>query len=519
MVVTFLPYLIAFGQPGTDWRFTGFLFGASDGNSYIAKMLTGMEGAWLFRTPYTAYPQPGLFLFFPYILLGKLAGPPATHEQLVALYHLYRLAAGFLVIFATYDFAAVFIPPVHGRKMATILAVLGGGFGWLSILGLNSLFTWGLPLESYSPEAFGFLSIYGLPHLAVARALLLWGLRDFLTSPAWFTRPKGWLRTGSLWIAIGIFQPIIQAVGLFVIAFFLVITGAVQVIRGRRRQETQWQPWKTYLLSAIAVGFCAMPIVAYTFFSFKQNPILQVWESQSIIGSPSPLDYLLGYGVVLPLALMGARPLMKENPWKGWLLTGWLVFAPIAAYGPITSQRRFLDGFWVVLSVLTVVWVIKLKAPQRRLAYGWLLLAFPTTLFLLTGGFYYALHPGKPLFRPADEVKAFEFLAAAAQPGDVVLASDDSANPLPAWAPVRLLNGHGPESIRGDLLRPRIACFYTAGCPEAERASLLDEFEVDFVFWGPGEQELGDWDPHLSPKLQPIFSSGDYFVFKYHPDR
>jgi hypothetical protein len=322
-----------------------------------------------------------------------------------------------------------------------------------------------------------------------------------------------------LWIAIGIFQPIIQAAGLFVIAFFLVITGAVQVIRGRRRQETQWQPWKTYLLSAIAVGFCAMPIVAYTFFSFKQNPILQVWESQSIIGSPSPLDYLLGYGVVLPLALMGARPLMKENPWKGWLLTGWLVFAPIAAYGPITSQRRFLDGLWVVLSVLTVVWVLKLKAPQRRLAYGWLLLAFPTTLFLLTGGFYYALHPGKPLFRPAHEVKAFEFLAAAAQPGDVVLASDDSANPLPAWAPVRLLNGHGPESIRGDLLRPRIACFYTAGCPEAERASLLDEFEVDFVFWGPGEQELGDWDPHLSPKLQPIFSSGDYFVFKYHPDR
>ncbi len=269
MILTSLPYLIAFLQQGKGWAFTGFIFGVSDGNSYIAKMLSGTRGSWLFRTPFTAYPQSGVFLFFPYILLGKIAHPPSVHDQLVVYYHLYRLVAGFLAIFATYDFAAVFIEQIKWRRLVTILSVLGGGFGWLSILGFQSLFAWNLPLESYSPEAFGFLSIYGLPHLAVARAMLLWGLRDFLIYPDWFRHKKGWLRKGALWAGIGLFQPIIQATGLFIIAFYLLITGIVQTIRWLFQKETNWILWKRYIFSGMAIAFFAVPIVAYTFFSFK----------------------------------------------------------------------------------------------------------------------------------------------------------------------------------------------------------------------------------------------------------
>jgi len=97
MLITTIPYLVGYASQGQEWRFTGFIFGVEDGNSYIAKMLLGSSGSWMFRTPYTASYQRGVIAFLPYILLGKLAQGSGVHEQLVALYHLFRIGAGFLI--------------------------------------------------------------------------------------------------------------------------------------------------------------------------------------------------------------------------------------------------------------------------------------------------------------------------------------------------------------------------------------------------------------------------------------
>ncbi len=109
MFITTIPYIIGYSAQGDEYRFSGFVFGVEDGNSYIAKMLNGWSGNLLFRSPYTAYPQAGLYFYLPYLLLGKLGSPPALHEQLVALFHLFRIAAGILFICASYDFTARFV--------------------------------------------------------------------------------------------------------------------------------------------------------------------------------------------------------------------------------------------------------------------------------------------------------------------------------------------------------------------------------------------------------------------------
>ena len=176
LLLTLLPYLIGFAVQGPDYRFTGFLIGVEDGNSYIAKMLAGSDGAWLFRTPYTPSPQQGVVMFLPYLLLGKLASSPGLHLQLVALYHLFRLAAGFLMIQASYDFLAFFVQDIRLRRFGLALVILGGGLGWILVLIGKDWWLGSLPLDFYSPETFGFLGLFGVPHLALARALLLWAL-------------------------------------------------------------------------------------------------------------------------------------------------------------------------------------------------------------------------------------------------------------------------------------------------------------------------------------------------------
>ncbi len=134
MVVTTIPYMLGYASEGGEWQFTGFVFGVEDGNSYMAKMLRGANGDWLFRTPYTSWPQEGVLAFFPYLLLGKLTAPPAQHIQLVALFHLFRFGGGILYVLASYDFLALFVKNERWGRGGEGLVALGGGVGWVGIL-------------------------------------------------------------------------------------------------------------------------------------------------------------------------------------------------------------------------------------------------------------------------------------------------------------------------------------------------------------------------------------------------
>lgn len=269
---TTLPYLIGFASQGEAWRFTGFVFGVEDGNSYLAKMLRGSAGDWLFRSPYSAAPQRGVLAYLPYLLLGKLAAGAAAHEQLTALFHLFRLGAGFLAIRATYDFLALFVAEIRLRRLGLLLASAGGGLGWIFALPGRPDWPGSLPLEFYSPEAFGFLALYGLPHLALARALALWGLVAYLKAAGEPVRQaglrRGW-RIGRLWLLAGLAHPLAGVTLLAVVGAYLLALAGWQSYRRARRQEVDWTRWRGVLLLASAAGFLSALLALYDFLAAR----------------------------------------------------------------------------------------------------------------------------------------------------------------------------------------------------------------------------------------------------------
>ena len=123
-------------------------------------------------------------------------------------------------------------------------------------------------------------------------------------------------------------------------------------------------------------------------------------------------------------------------------------------------------------------------------------------------------HPGGPIFRPTQEVQAFEFLAANANVDDVILSSYNTGNPLPAWAPLRVLVGHGPESANLDELLLHVDAFYKVSTPDSERQALIEEFDIRYIFWGPEERAIGDWDPLQAVYLTTIYKQGEYQIFQ-----
>jgi hypothetical protein len=513
LLFTSLPYVWGYVAAGEAWRFTGFVFGVEDGNSYIAKMLMGSSGAWLFRTPYTAYPQGGVIAFLPYLLTGKLAAAPAVHEQLVALFHLFRMGASMLLVFATYRFTALFVKQIQWRRIATAVIIAGGGLGWLSLTGLGMMWGERLPLEFYSPESFGFLSVYGLPHLAASRALLLLGFCLYFAPEPLPKEPAIRWDAGGLWLLMGLFQPLTVLTGWALLGTHLALLFA------SGRWGSRHDSGRVYFFRSIGMILVPAPFILYNGIALLSDPVLRQWAQQNQILSPPLSDYLLAYGILLPLVWLSIRRAVKKPRPDRLLLVGWVLIFPLLAYFPHNMQRRLPDGIWVALVILAIMAAERWPENRQILARVFFVPTFLPAIILLAGGLISSSQPKLPLFRPAAEIAAFDALGEAAPKDAVVLASFQTSNALPAWAPVRTLTGHGPESANFEEVNARIDAFYEASAEFDQAAKLLRDFDISYVFYGPNERAISaKWDlGQLKECLEMFYRHKDYSIYAVQP--
>jgi len=496
LALSLLPYVLAYSSQGSAWRFSGFLLGVEDGNSYIAKMRLGSDGAWLYRLAYTTEPQSGALVFLPYLLLGKMAARPALHEQLVALYHLARLAASIALIAATYLFLARFITSIRLRRWGLVLVVLGGGLGWLALaLGGGH---GPMPLEYYSPESFGFLALFALPHLAAARALLLLALLAYLNGADGRDARGGW-NAGLALVALWFFQPLNVPLAWGLMALAGGLTTARNLATRRtpaRGEETAGIPARDAsrraLRSLAQAVLLPAPFVLYSVIAFSTNPALRQWTAQNIIASPTALEYLLGYGLLAPFAIYGLVRAARSKEIGANLLVAWVIVVPLLVSLPINLQRRLAEGVWVAIVVLAMTaFAAWEEAPRfRSIRLGPALaaaFALPSTVLLYAGALGAAVRPAEPVFIPAAEARVFEWLDAHAPPASVVLADFASGNALPAYAQDIPYIGHGPETLYLAAKRPRVEQFFSADGSRIARLSLLATIGADYVILAPGD--------------------------------
>ena len=512
LALTTIPYLLGYYFQSESYRYSGFIFGVEDGNSYIAKMLSGANGAWLFRTPYTSYPQTGAIAFLPYILLGKLTAPPEQHVQLVIWFHLYRWVAGLLCALAIYDFAAIFLTNPNHRRLCVLLALCGGGLGFLIVFGLRFAGEQGLPLEFYSPETFGFLSILGLPHLAAGRAFLLWGIAGYATMDEKRFDWRRGMKIGGLWTLVGLMQPLFVILGWVVLISALGLEIAYSFIIHRSKKFGFTEQWKYKIKTIILAIIISSPIPIYSGMAYLFDPFIGAWMGQNMVLSPPPVDYLMAFILVLPFSIAGLIHLVKTQSKPAWILVGWVMIFPFLVYAPHNLQRRFPEGIWVVLSILAVSALtipgVKFWKRFKPVLYT----TFISSFVLFAGLLMEVSKPGTPLYRPAGEIAVFEHFAENAS-GRVVLARYDISNALPAWAYVRTVIGHGVESVRLKEIQPWVENLLGGTLSPIEFIDLVNELDVDYVLVAPGDSgdRLG-----IYTSLQPVYNQSGYRVFKVH---
>jgi hypothetical protein len=316
-----------------------------------------------------------------------------------------------------------------------------------------------------------------------------------------------------VWIGLGLMQPLTVVIGWAILGAHHVLGWGMEGLRSRRldlRRGLQ-------ISFELGLAFLApLPLVAYTFFSFYSDPFLRGWTNQNLILSPPPWDYLLAFGLALLPAAWAALDALRSGERDRLLLATWLVLFPILAYAPYNLQRRLPEGVWVALVILAL---LKIEAWPRRVRRTSLVMfssGILSTLLFFTASLGAVFTRNVPLYRPAAEVEAFQYLAENAQAGDVVLAPykepDFSANALPAWAPVHTVIGHGPESVNLAGLEPRVERFFQN---EGE-LSLLEEFSVRFILVNISPYREGGTqrEEANAPGYEMVFRNDSYLIYK-----
>jgi hypothetical protein len=521
MTITTLPYLYAYGLQDDHWRFSGHLIGVEDGNSYLANMLSGTTGEILFKTRYSIEPQSGILIFLPYIIIGKLASPPGIHEQLVFLYHAFRFGAGMLVILATYDFIAYFVREKWIRRVGTGLVTLGGGLGWVLLLWSGSINS-PMPIDFYSPEAFGFLSIFAIPHLALARAFLLWGILSYLRAddqPRSFFR-RGSLQTGCLWLLATVAQPLIGMLAGAIAGAHLITTAIWQTIYKIKGHNFDREIWMRYAERLVIAGLIAGPFYIYNVYSFLSDPFLNAWNAQSLIPSAPIWEYLFAYGLVLPFAGAGLLSIRNQRPWHTLLLVTWVLACVPLIYAPFSQQRRLIEGVWVALVTLTCLglnWAWQRRSSiQRRFvqAAPVLTICLVPFVLLLAGGFSSARQLQPPLFTSTADIAAIDYLGKHASKGEIVLSAYPTGSVIPSRTSLLVYIGNTTQSVGFERLYQQVLGFFGRNLTNDERFAFLSSHQIRYVYWGNAERQIGDWNPITMDTLVLIYNYEGVMIFE-----
>jgi len=479
VVISSLPYLIAWAATPEGTHFTGLLINPLDGHSYIAKMRQGLDGSYRFRLPFTPEPQEGAYLFILHITLGHLAR--WTGLPLIWVYHGARVLAGVILLLVAHRFVVSLGGERGQHRLTLLLLTASSGLGWLvALTGYTSADLW-------VPEAFLFYSVLYTFHFPLAIALMLVIFME-LARPG---RDPNW-RESLVATVASVGLSIVQPFGVIPVYATLAVWLGARWLRDRRVE------WRRAGWTA-AAGLAAAIYPLYGVLAIQADPVLAVWSAQNQTVSPPAWDWLLSFGLVAVLAPLGAATAVRQRSDSGLLALAWVTAAGVGMYAPIALQRRLALGLQVPLVLLATSgwWQVirpRLRGRLRRpLTAAVIAFSTLTNLFLMAM-FVIGAMGGEPRYYVSDgEWRALEWLREEVDHDQVVLCAPQTGMFVPAWAGQRVVYGHPFETVDAEWREEQVEAYWAGEMDPAEQESFLQGNRVGYVLVGPRELKIGDW--------------------------
>ena len=527
--VSAVPYILAYLLAPRGSSFNGFFFIIDDAATYVSKMREGADGAWGWADPYITQPVARPVLLFEfYILWGKVAA--LLHISMFAAYQLARLSGAIALVFGIRMLVRATLPPGRVRRVATVLATVGSGAGFIlalvaSVTHQQAIFGQDIgALDLHLPELSGFYSVLAIPHFSWAAGLMAIAVAQLMA----LARAPG--PRAAVGPACG------SAVALVALCFihpqmlFLLAPLAGAYLLLVRARPTSWA------LTAVPFIIC-LPLLLYYLRILTGDPVIVEWSKQWKHQAPGFVSLVFGLGLPLVLAVVAVATGAARRTPELSLLLAWVVLVGLMLYlpNPVNIQRRLIDGLYIpvaILGALGLEAVIEWRAARRRgplrrpgpivtSAVG-ISLVTPVLLWVLAMTWAVGHEPS--LFQPTAEFAAIDWLgtvrgSGAPPPG--VLADPLTGLYIPERAGVRVYAGHYSETLfyldRARLARGEVQLGdgtgnVTSGTTTLPVDAFMAQEDIDFLLVGPEERAAGAGPVPASLKL--VYDQGGVRIYQ-----
>jgi len=532
LIVAFLPTAYGYLSCPPDKWFSGVVYNVHDTAQYLSWMREAGT-SFLTDNKFTAEPNARVFVNLHWWIPGRLAHILGlTFSQ---VYQLFRLVAIPLLTAVTYAFCALLFEDRRKRRFAFLLSTFTSGLGWVWVVVKYITGELYFPHDVYTTPGNAFWVMVASPHLTFAAALTIGVLFLALLSVQRFgfahrRRRRFGYAVGAA--ALALFLGLGHIYDLVTVWAVLALFGLLLVLRDG------WS-WRVFLCLALVVLVSAPAALYWGWVSSDAHPAWQQALAQyGNLGAftPDPVHLVVLLGVTFLLALAtfnGLVPLRGQTDGR-LLIKCWFVSVPLLVYLPLHFQIMLLTGYSLPMAVLATVglfdhvlpWLRERAAGSRlrrwltterlnRAVPALLLLAVSMTNLYLLAWRVIDLHRHQyPFYLYRDEVAAMRWLEEHTPPDEVVLSAFVVGHFIPGLTGDRAFLGNAVMTIDFNRKRGMVETFFDSATPDSERQTLINEYSIRYLFYGPAERALGQYDPEGSPLFSKVFDAPEASVYR-----
>jgi hypothetical protein len=517
LALTTLPYLYGYLSCPPDKQFMGLMLDVPDHGQYLS-WFRGFQSSFLVSNKLTPEPNEPVFFNLLWWTLAQIAR--FTGLSFAPLYQAFRWVSGAAFLWVLYRFIAHFVNGIWQRRAVFLLTALSSGLGWILVVLKYTLTKGELlhPLDVYIAEGNTFLCILGYPHFIFAAAFIV-GAFTLL----WQGYQKQQLRYAVLAGVVALILGLHHAYDLIILygvwgAFFLLMW-----LRERRFPKHLF--WSEVILGLISFG-PGLYAVYLTSADPLWDEVLAQFANAGVY-TPDPFHLLILFGLPLAIAALtwtGLVPLGKLDG-QSLFICAWFGVGFLLNYIPTDFQIHMLNSWQVPMMILVMRgirnymglalsewlssrrWAWSPERISRCLMILLVVMVLPTNLYLWAWRFVELRRHDYPYYLYRDEVEALNWLDENANPADVVLSSITVGQYVPAVSGNTAFLAHWAQTVDFYDKTERVERFFDVTTPEDERIDTLRSFNITYVFYGPAERALGEYDPGESSLFAEVFSS------------
>ncbi len=521
-----------------DRVFSGFLINNIDGWSYRAYANYYRHGEGLaIDNPWAVEPHPPAYINLMWFLVGRLM---AVGIPFRVCWHGLQAIASCLLLTSLLALIRRLAPDRVTAWTAFLLCAFGTGFGWLqALIDPTTVFS---PLGRHKSfdlsqtDAFPFMAYWNSPQQplswAMSAAILL------LMHKAFSGEGRRWaVAAGVIALTMGFIRPYH-----FVTIFPVLISWWSIILHRRGRAGLR------YLLDLGMLAGGMIPGLVYYGLIIPRTPNFgDVWQVKGFCPPSTLLGILLGYGLFIPLALIGlleSRGRLRHADEGATMVVSWFLLQSLVHFSSIFPFSPHLAvGLLIPLSILAAGGFLGIRRrilaridapmtdkgppdPRELIPWVWIVIlvasVIPSIILVARNQVRASItdrrsdrfrEPSASISR--GNLDAMHFLDREA--GDafpLVFSSDEIGIALPALAKVRAFANY--ISCVKDRNRKLFLSRFLYS-PEAnihDWISVLKSYPIEYVWWGPDEDQFGGSRPPDRPSMKRIFDNGEVTIYR-----